>query len=169
VALSRIDVMTSDLPRLRIALAAPEALTPTPGGTFLDVKVEVQDQPPVTRTIALEETLEAGELISLPKADRPGLTTHVFRISEDGIEQLEGIRRGVRQARSEKRGGSIAIGVAARSFCLAGPLPKGPLLTTTWMLTSETGDYVVVARNLDLLSDKKVAEGIATMEPCSGQ
>jgi hypothetical protein len=37
------------------------------------------------------------------------------------------------------------------------------------MLTSETGDYVVVARNLDLLSDKKVAEGIATMEPCSGQ
>ena len=70
-------------------------------------------------------------------------------------------------AKAEKKKGSLSMGVSAKEFCLAAPLPQGPLYTTTWMLTSETLAYVELARNYDLRSDDTIAAGLKDVAPCA--
>ncbi|MFO1034951.1 MAG: hypothetical protein U1E15_13085 [Hyphomicrobiales bacterium] len=167
IALSKVDAMTSDLSRLRIALATPQALQPKPGGVHMDVVVSYGGQPPEKKLIRLEETATAADLVGLPTADKPGQQTHVFKLSQAGIAELTQIRQNASAAKAEKKKGSLSMGVSAKEFCLAAPLPQGPLYTTTWMLTSETLAYVELARNYDLRSDDTIAAGLKDVAPCA--
>jgi hypothetical protein len=168
VALSKIDAMTSDLSRLRIALAAPEALRPRPGGVKLDVKVVQGNNPPESLLIALDETVDAADMVGLPQADRPGQSMHVYRLSQKGVADLARIRQEAQRQKAEKKRGSLSIGVSAKEFCLAAPLPDGALPVTTWLLTSETQSYVPVTRDVDLRSDASIAKSLQDMPPCAG-
>ena len=49
------------------------------------------------------------------------------------------------------RGGSITISVGPQT-CRWGELPEGSLFLTTYLCTAETGDYVTLARDVDLRS-----------------
>lgn len=166
IALSKVDAMTSDLSRLRIALAMPQALLPKAGGVNLDVAVGYGGKEPVKTVIALEQSTDAADLVGLPSAVKPAQHTHVFKLSETGIAKLNRIRMDAKRAQAEKRGGSLAMGVSAKAFCLAAPLPNGPLLTTTWMLTSETMRYVVLVQDFDLRDDKTVAASLTQIRSC---
>ena len=168
IALSKIDVMTSDLSRLRIALSAPDALRPRPGGVYMEMTYSQGDSPPEKKRIRLDETTDAADLVGLPTADRGNQSIHAYRLSKQGILDLSEACVKVAVAKSQKKRGSLGVAIAAREFCLDGALPEGALLATTWMATSETQSYVVVARNYDLRGDKQVAAGLAKMPPCSG-
>ncbi len=168
-ALSKIDVMTSDLSRLRIALATPAALRPRPGGVNMEVTIGQAGKAPEKKVIRLVETTEAADFVGLPASGQGGQSLHAYKMSREGIAELEAVRREAAATRADKKKGSLGIGVAAKEFCLAGALPDGALLASTWMATSETGGYVVIARDYDLRDDRQVAESIATMDRCSGQ
>ena len=58
------------------------------------------------------------------------------------------------------------MGIAAKEFCLVGVLPPGPLLVTTYLLTSETRSYVVVTNDLDLSKEPAVVAELSRLKPC---
>ena len=72
----------------------------------------------------------------------------------------------LKQRQEGKRGGSLGIGIATKEFCLVGALPSGPLLSTTYLLTSETRSYVVVSNDLDLSKEPAFAAELARLRPC---
>jgi hypothetical protein len=103
----------------------------------------------------------------LPGAARPGFSIYAYRLAPSDIERLVLIRAAlIKQRQSGKRGGSLGVGIAAREFCLVGALPSGPLLSTTYLLTSETGSYVVVSNNLDLSKEPAVAAELSRLKLC---
>lgn len=168
-ALSKVDVMTTDLARLRIALAVPAALRPRPEGVMMEVKVASAGQPPETRMIRLEESSEAADRVGLQVKGEDGQHVHTFRLTADGIAELQDIRNKAAANKAQNKKGSLEIGVAAREFCRTGDLPPGHLSATTWMATSETQSYVVLVRDYDLREDPKVAQSLTALEECSGQ
>jgi hypothetical protein len=166
IALSKIDPATTDLTRLRIALSVPDAMQPSPGGVWMDVTITRGNAAPEKKVIHLDETNDAADRVGLTTVGG-GQTIYAYKLSPEGIAELDALRRSAAESKANGQGGSIGIGVAAREFCLEHTLPQGQLLATTWMATSETKTYVVVARNFDLRSDKRVADGLKEMQPCS--
>jgi len=166
VQLSRVNAQTTDLAALRVAVRLPDAIKPRPGGVNMDVVVKVSGEPDQKATFLLTETRDAADLSGLAAAARPGFSTHAYRLAPSEIERLALIRAALSRKRQEGRGGSLGIGIATREFCLVGPLPSGPLLSTTYLSTSETRSYVVLTDDLDLRHEPRIAAGLSKLAPC---
>jgi len=168
IQLSRINAQTTDLAALRVAVRLPDAIKPRPGGVNMDVVAKVSGEPEQKTTLRLTETRDAADLSGLAAAARPGFSTYAYRLAPADIERLTAMRAAALRKRQEGggRGGSLSIGIAAKEFCLVGPLPSGALLSTTYLWTSETRSYVVVTNDLDLRKEPKVAAEMANLGPC---
>src|SRR5262249_3788057 len=140
IQLSRVNAQTTDLAMLRVAVRLPEAIKPRPGGVNMVVVVNAGGQPDQKITLLLSETRD--DLSGL--ATRPGFSTYAYRLAPRDIERLAVIRAELLRNRQEGAGGSLGIGIATKEFCLVGPLPPGPLLSTTYLWTSETRKYLVL-------------------------
>ena len=61
---------------------------------------------------------------------------------------------------------SLGFGIATKEFCRVAALPPGPLPATSYLMTSETGRYVVLTEDADLRSRPKVKGELEGLEPC---
>ena len=165
VKLSRIDFMTTDLQRLRIALTLPNDLKPRPGGVHLDLAYRQGDKPEVKRVINLEESSAAPDLVGLP-ADGEGKKTYVYRLPLAPINELNKIRYEVIVAKSKNEKGSLTMGIAAKEFCANTKISNAPLLVTTYVQSSENDGYVVLTQDIDLRSDATISASLDHLEPC---
>ncbi len=164
--LARIDFMTTDLSRLRVAIALPAALSPKPQGVVMEMKYRVSEEAEQNENLHLVESNLAQDARNLPPlASNQAL--HVFRLSSSDVQRLDALRQRVTEAKKQNQKGSLSFGVAAKEFCKRSDLDSGPVLTTTYVLTSETESYVTMVQDFDLRSDTKVAEGLNKLEPCA--
>ena len=155
VQLTRINAETTDLAALRVAVRLPSALKPRPGGVNMDVLLKVTGEPD-----------DAGDLLGLSGAARPGFSIHAYRLAPGDIERLILMRAALLKQRRDGKRGSLGVGIAAKEFCLVGALPSGSLLSTTYLLTSETRSYVLLTDDLDLGKEPAVAAELARLKPC---
>jgi hypothetical protein len=82
-----------------------------------------------------------------------GADSHIFvyRIDDADLARLAAFRAELIAKKSSGQKGSISISVRPQA-CKAGELPDGPIYFTTYLRTSETKDYVALARDVDLRS-----------------
>jgi hypothetical protein len=166
VQLTRINAETTDLAALRVAVRLPSALKPRPGGLNMDVMLKVTGEPDQKTTFFLAETHDAGDLSGLSGAARPGFSIYAYRLAPSDIERLTQMRAALLKQRQDGKRGSLGVGIAAKEFCLVGALPSGSLLSTTYLLTSETRSYVVLTDDLDLGQEPAVAAELARLKAC---
>jgi hypothetical protein len=152
VKLARIDFETSDPAQLRAAIKLPRTLRPRPNGVALRIAVQVGRAPEEARDFMLRELPEPAEL-----SREAGANSHIFayRIDDTDLARLAAFRSELiarkSSAQSSGQKGSISISVRPQA-CKAGELPDGPIYFTTYLRTSETKDYVALARDVDLRS-----------------
>ncbi len=164
--LARIDIETTALPVFRVALRLPQGLRPQPGGVVLDVVVKLAGKPDRTESFLLVETEGAGDLAGLVREVRAGFSLFAYRLAADDIARFEALRKQITAARRAGQNGSLGFGIATREFCLtAGPV-AGPILASTYLSTSETGQYVTASQDLDLRSQPEIAASLKTLAGC---
>ncbi|MDP8997774.1 MAG: hypothetical protein M3O03_12370 [Pseudomonadota bacterium] len=165
--LARIDFMTTDLSRLRVAIALSDALSPKPQGVVMEMKTKIGDEPEQAESLHLVESKLAQDQQGLPTDQPKNQTLHVFKLSATDVLRLNALRQRVADAKKQHQKGSLNLGIAAKEFCKLSDLPPGPALTTTYVLTSETESYVTMVQDFNLRSDAKTAEGLDKLEPCT--
>ena len=166
IQLSRIDAEATDLSALRFAVRLPNALRPRPGGVNMEAIVKVGGEADQTTSFLLTEAHDPAELSAAPGAAAPGFSTYVYRLATADIERFAALRLAAFKKRREGRSTSIGVGIAAKEFCSVGPLPAGALLSTTYLLTSETRSYVTVTKDLDLSRDAAIKQQLARLASC---
>src|SRR5262249_41353919 len=147
VALSRIDAQTTDLATLRVAVRLPDAIKPRPGGVNMEVVAKVSRAPDPRTTFLLIETRDAADLARLADAVRPGFSVHAYRLAPGDVARFDLLRTALSRKRQGGRSGPLGIGIATREFCRVGPLLSGPVLSTTYLSTAETRNYVVLTND----------------------
>jgi hypothetical protein len=165
VRLSRVDLQTTDPARLRVGVKVPEAVTVQAEGTVLRIAVRLADGSEQARDFSLREVTDGSELRSLAGEASASARIFAFALSESDIGQLRLFRAALIARQKGGSGGAITIAVRPQA-CRTGALPAGAVLFTTYLRTAETGDYVPLARDLDL---RAIGGGdiAALMPPCS--
>jgi hypothetical protein len=162
VKLARVDFETSDPAQLRAAIKLPRTLRPRSNGVVLRIAVQVGRTPEEARDFMLRELPEPAELTREAGAD-----SHIFayRIDDADLARLAAFRAELIAKKSSGQKGSISISVRPQA-CKAGELPDGPIYFTTYLRTSETKDYVALARDVDLRSIVPNAAVVAEVPRC---
>lgn len=166
VKLSRIDFMTTDLRLFRFAVTLPNDLKPRPGGVHMDLAYSQGDKPEEKRVVKLEQSDSAPDYVGLPKAG-VGTKTYVYRLPADEVATLNKIRNDALIEKSKGKKGSLTMGIAAKEFCANNKIPDQPLLLTTYVLSSENNEYVVLTKDIDIRSDATVNASLEHLEMCS--
>jgi hypothetical protein len=164
--LSRIDFMTTDLARFRFALTIPNELRPQPGGVHMDLAYQQGEKPEEKRVVKLAESTSPPDFVGLP-ASPTGTKIYVYQLPPSEVITLNKIRSDALIAKAKKQKGSLNMGIAAKEFCANTAIPKSPLLVTTYVLSSENNEYVMLTRDIDLRSDATISAQLDNLVPCS--
>ncbi len=166
VELSRIDFSTTDFEVMRIAIRLPDAMRPRPDGVRMDTSLTLGGKPVEKSSFLLVPAQGPLDRAQLNDAEPPGFATYAYRLSLADLKRLESLRADLKRREKEGARGTLAIGIATTEFCRVRPVPGGPLPVTTYLLTSETGRYVVVTDRYDLRQHEKTAHALASLGPC---
>ncbi|QEL26270.1 hypothetical protein FQV39_29430 [Bosea sp. F3-2] len=156
--LSKIDVRTTDLAQLRAGISLPADIRPLPGGVTMTIVALPEDGGRHERKVVLEEVRDAAELSSVPTLAAPGRRFTLFRLSSADAARLGAFREEmfVGPQNSGNRG-SLSLG--ADKACRLGDLSGKPIPMTSYLKTSETQDYVLLTRDVDL------GEAVRSVDP----
>lgn len=152
--LRHFDPMTTDAGRLRAAVAMPkEALPQTGGAKLVLAQARKGGADKETLEILLEEVSLASETGLAAVKPKRGQEVRAFRIPPAELPRLAEAREKAR-ARAEKEPGAfegtLSIGIDGCRKADA-PLPK-EFRVSTWMKTAETGEYVTLLDDVDLVA-----------------
>ncbi len=164
--LMRINFLTTDIAKVRIALSVPASfgLLLPPAYFRYTYKFEGEDEH--HEDIPLEETSAPADLQDIPQDWPEGSTLHVFLMPPDSAERLTKLRSDEGQrAKTEKKKSNFTVGIKG-NFCKVSQPPDGPILTTTYVLTSETETWTTFTRNLDVREQKGAEDIMARLEAC---
>lgn len=164
--LMRIDLATTRITGLRVALQLPEGLRPRPGGVTLDLVMKRQGQADRDEHLLLVETEGAADLAGLVARQQPGFRLTAYRLSAEGVSRFEAIQAELAAARQQSIAAGLGFGIAAREFCLTGAGTPQQMLASTYFMTAESGGWLTVTDRFDLNSDLQIAQGLKTLEPC---
>ena len=149
-----VDPMTTDATRLRAAVAMPKEVLPQKGGAKLVFsQARKGGAEAETLEIVLEEVPLAAETgLAAVKAGK-GQEVRAFRIPPADVARfVEGRERAKTRAAKEPGAfqGSLSVGIDG---CRpeGAPMPK-TFHVSTWLKTAETGDYVTLLDDVDLVA-----------------
>lgn len=166
VQMFRIDVATTNLSVLRVAVQLPEAIKPRPGGVAMQLTIKSADDPERKTALILVPTAETTDLQELQDAGPAESRTYIYRLSAADVDRLNALRADILKNKASGKGGSLGLGIETKEFCRIKAVPKGPILATTFLLTSETARYVIVTDRVNLRDTPQTAEELEHLEPC---
>jgi hypothetical protein len=170
--LTRIKFGTTEIGRVRAAVKLPDSLRPRPGGVRMTVTMGLAGEPPQSQKFDLVETRDPEDQPALTAFASQGSVIYAYRLAPDDVARMERMRadmisRGEALKQEGKSpGGSLTIRIGAEEVCHTRDLGNEPLLTTTYIRTSETGEYVTALRDVDLRLEPAVKDKIDTMPRC---
>ncbi len=164
--LMQIDLATTRIDALRVALQLPEGLRPRPGGVTLDLVLKRQGRPDRDEHLLLVETMGAADLAGIVSKQQPGFHLSAYRLSAEDASRFGAIQAELASARQQNIAGSLGFGIAAREFCLTGAGAPQQMLASTYLMTAESGGWLTVTDRYDLNRDQQIAQSLATLEPC---
>jgi hypothetical protein len=167
-----VDFGTTDLSALVAGVELPQELQPLPEGARLIISVQHGDGTRQERSVKLAPSHAIADRDPLRAHAPAGASVAAYRVAPEELPALERFRAEVREQRARSGTASrLMLSVAADS-CRAGPLPDGPLPLTTYLKTSETGEFVALARNLDLRAlagDRAITQRIPACPSADGR
>lgn len=163
LAMSRINFETTDISAMRAALRIPLAYQARENRMVVEITQE--GKPPHRSDFTLERLTGAAELSLIGSEKRAGQELVVYKLPDAMIAKFEEMRTEARKAKDEKRKGSLTIKLEP-DFCYVAEPPKGSLVFSTYLRTSETRSYVPVLQDLDGFSQPEFAEKIRVMPKC---
>ena len=152
--LRHFDPMTTDATRLRAAVAMPKEALPQKGGAKLVLtQARRGGADKETIEIVLEEVSLAAETGLAAVKPGKGQEVRAFRIPPAEIARLGEARERARVRAAKEPGafeGTLSVGID-------GCRPEGAALpkefhVSTWLKTAETGDYVTLLDDVDLVA-----------------
>ncbi|MEQ1648979.1 MAG: hypothetical protein ABL898_10365 [Hyphomicrobiaceae bacterium] len=162
--LRNADAMTVDPAIIRVAVRAPAMLVARPRGAKLIVKGRAtQSAQDFEREFVLEQDETAVEPVLLRERST-GEALTMFRISTSDVPVLRSLQAQTRSASGAKGTGSIGVKLEA---CRRGPLPAGPLLTTTYLKLDVDAGFVPVLAAVDLRRELDAKQLEVELPPCS--
>ena len=170
--LTRIKFGTTDIARARVAVRLPDSLRPRAGGVRMTVIMGLSGEPPRSQKFDLVESHDAEDQTMLAAFASAGSVVYAYRLAPDDVARLERIRADMIERAAELKqegkspGSNLTIKIGAEEFCHTRDLGSEPLLTTTYIKTSETGQYITALRDVDLRLEPAVKDKIGTMPPC---
>jgi hypothetical protein len=153
-ALRSFDPATTDLARLRAAVAMPADAMPSHGGAKLVLKQARRDGTDAeTLEVVLEEVPLAGETGAEAIRAKPGQTARAFRVPIADLPRLAEARTRARERSAKEPGafvGTLSVGVDG---CRAADAPVPTVFrVSTWMKTADTPAYLTVLDDVDLVA-----------------
>jgi hypothetical protein len=149
--LMKIDFDTTALIELRAAVLVPAQIRPAPKGVTMTVTALPAAGGKHERVYALEPVTDAAELAQLPPHDAGRMRLIAYRLNPRDAAQLDVFRQEMQMvAKQSGQKNKGSLGISAEKVCHTESLPQGPLYMTSYLKTSETGEYVVAASNVDL-------------------
>jgi hypothetical protein len=164
--LSKVDFLTTDLDRLRVALTLPSQVKPGKNGVVLSVNYAPTGAAPEQSYIILNETRRDADRVGLPTVTSSQQRTYAYKLETSEAKKFENVRQRIQVAKEKGVKGTLDISVVTKEFCSTGVLPAGPVLTTIYIASVETEGYVVASRNLDLTQEPATAEILKKLQPC---
>jgi hypothetical protein len=161
-ALSRIDFRMTDFAALRAGLRLPDFLRPQPEGVELEVILRMDGASDDKTVFKLLDV----PTVALPDGDQSGKKDFGYRLSDQDAARFDAIREKTTVARQQGKRGSVVLSISPRQFCLLQPLPDGPVLATTYILTSETKRFVALTRDVDLRLEPETASALQNLKSC---
>ncbi|MGL4976228.1 MAG: hypothetical protein ACRC56_13095 [Bosea sp. (in: a-proteobacteria)] len=163
---------TTSLQDLRAAVLIPAQIRPAPKGVTLTVVSMPANGGRHERVFALEPVTDPTDLSRLPTHDAGKTRLMAYRLAPRDSAQLDVFRQEMQQiAKQNGRKNKGSISISADKICHTDSLPQGPLHMTSYLKTSETGDYVVLTKDVDLrdmAARHKIDLGTA-IPPCPTQ
>lgn len=159
-ALRKLDVASTGLAELRVAVDLPLALEPRPETARLVVRVGGWTGR-TEESFPLEIDAEETRLAELALAPPPGRHVVAFRLPQASLAAAEAFRQRALAARPAP---VLSLGVAADA-CRLGRFGEGPLLFATFLRAPETGGYVALMHPADL---RRLVRGdlLEALPPC---
>ncbi len=167
MALSSIQLETTDLAQFRAAMRLPDALRPQSDGVRLRAVTDIEGTGEMVEEFALVAVSDPADGAETGQRIDPGYTMYVFALSPEGRAGLEATREAIVDARAAGKHGSLSLSVALDEFCAASPLPSGGLYATSLIKTSETGHFVVLTNRVDMRSAPEFAGALDRVKPCT--
>src|SRR5262249_41823742 len=166
--LSRIKFGTTDIARARAGVKLPDSLRPRAGGVRMTVIMGLSGEPPQSQKFDLVESHDPEDQATLAA----GSAVCPYRVARAAVARLERIRADMMERAAaliqegKSPGSNLTIKIGAEEFCHTRDLGSEPLLTTTYIKTSETGQYITALRDVDLRLEPAVKDKIGTIPPC---
>jgi hypothetical protein len=160
VRLIALDVSKLDTHELRVAARLPAGLEPRKRGVKVTLESWSENEKKTARTeLVLAEASESSEMAPLAAEAISGMKIWAYKVDPHDFDRLERLR-----AEAAGHGhGSISVGVDA---CHRGPLPEGPLRSTTYLRVDASG-YFKVVDDIDLHSIFSEADIVANVPACT--
>ncbi|WP_038358681.1 hypothetical protein [Bosea sp. UNC402CLCol] len=154
--LSQIDIRTTQLTALRAGISLPAEIRPLPGSITMTMVALPREGGRHERKVVLEEVRDTKELAQLPSVAAPGRRLTVYRLSAADAARIGSFREEmfVGPHNSGNRG---SIALTAEKACRLGELSGKPIPMTSYLKTSETQDYVLLTRDVDLAGAVRAA------------
>ena len=165
VKLARVDFVATDPAGLRAAVKLPRTIRPLRDQVRLHLVVRLASGKEDTQDFRLAEVSDPADLL-LPRGEVEG-STHLFayRLEPAEVARLTAFRDALKKQQGGGRGGALTISIATEA-CRSADLPAGPVLLTTYLRTAETGEYVPLARDVDMRSIVRGRDLVAEMPVC---
>lgn len=154
VALSKIDFATTDPAAMRAAIKLPRGLRPVE--PMLTIVVAGKDGSRHERSVPLLpiDDEAAEDVADVTAAQR----LFAFRFSAQDAARVAAFRS--EMLANKQGGGSLTLNIGAKACNEAAEPWSGPVVTSSYLRTSETGRYVVLAKDVDLRTAAREA-GVA--------
>jgi len=168
--LSRIDFKTTNLADLRAGVSLPAEIRPLADGVRMTVTVNPRDGGRHERSMALEEVRDPAELAALPVVVTPGRRFTVYRLRLVDAANLTAFRA-ERILTPDGKNHPGTLSVRVDKVCRTAEFGDKPIPVTSYLKTSETRDYVMLTRDLDLRDAVKETDAKAELTdlipPCA--
>jgi hypothetical protein len=149
--LSRVDMRTTDIAALGVGVRLPSGLRPAPGGVKLNVSVKAEGDVGESAAFVLDSVDAPADRSGLPPAVEDGFATYAFRLAPADVARVATMRAKAIAMHDAGEKGSFSMTVDAQGVCAAGAVPGRELTVSTYLRTAETGGYVAVAKDIDLV------------------
>lgn len=166
IKLAQVDFAKTDPAQLRAAVKLPRVVRPRPQGMALRITVKLADGHEEFADFKLLEASDPKELLDLRRELDANSHIFAYRLEEKEAVRLAAFRAALekKQAASGGKGGALTIAIRPEA-CRTGELSGRALAFTTYLRTPETGDYVPLARDVDLRTVVSRDE-VAAIAPC---
>jgi hypothetical protein len=123
-------------------------------------------EPPQSQKFDLVESHDPEDQAALAAFASAGSVVYAYHLAPDDVARLERTRAAMIEraaalkGEGKNPGSNLTITIGVKEVCRTRDLGSTPLLTTTYIKTSETGQYITALRDVDLRLEPAVKDKI---------